>query len=190
MRKDIWWKNMNMPLAFIERHLDKWIMTEIYLLPTCSLSCAQLISDGKSLMSGLCPTENMSMLTTTFNIFLSGTFNPGSSILSKTLVSLVLKFNTNVLYNFSYLSCKRSITFIFWTNTWERLFSCADFFINLSHYSRTYSKTLCILTQFTCPVANVIIKTCLAKKNVPILSSLYATEIQQKLYTIKYIIIQ
>jgi len=33
-------------------------MTEIYLPPTCSLSGATVISEGKSLTSGLCPTEN------------------------------------------------------------------------------------------------------------------------------------
>lgn len=44
-----------------ERHSGKWKwMTEIYLPPTCSLSGAKLISEGKSLTSGLCPVENMS----------------------------------------------------------------------------------------------------------------------------------
>jgi len=65
-------------------------------------------------------------------------------------------------------------------------FSCVDFFINLSHYSkiRTCSKALCISTQLTCPVVNEIIKTRLAENNIPILSSSYATRIQQELYKI------
>lgn len=67
-------KKRNMPPAFTERHLDKQKRTiEIYLPPTCSLSGAKLMREGKSLMQGLCPTENMYVVTKIFNIFLSGT---------------------------------------------------------------------------------------------------------------------
>lgn len=67
MRKDIWWKNTNMPLAFTEGHLGKWRrMTEIYLPPTQGLSGAKLISEGKSLTSRLCPTENTSNVDYSF----------------------------------------------------------------------------------------------------------------------------
>lgn len=54
-------KNMNIPLVFTERHLGKWKqMMEIYIPSTRSLLGAKLISESKSLMSGLCYTENMS----------------------------------------------------------------------------------------------------------------------------------
>lgn len=63
-----------MSSAFIERYLDKLKrMTENYLPPTCSLRGDKLTTEGKALMQGLCPTENMYMVTKIFNIFLSGT---------------------------------------------------------------------------------------------------------------------
>lgn len=76
--------------------------TKIYLPPTRGLSGAELISDSKSLMSGLCLTENMSNADYNFQyISFLAQFNPGSPVFSKTTVSLVWHFNKNVLYCFS-----------------------------------------------------------------------------------------
>lgn len=93
-------------------------------------------------MQGLCPTENMYVVTKIFIFSFLAQLSSGSSTLSKSLFSLVLQFNKNVIVCLLILFLS-SITY-FELIYESYFFHMSFFFIKLSHYSKiqTYSKNL------------------------------------------------